>query len=250
MSASHHVSPGRVSQIALPWLLLIAALLWHGPIAQDPAYHLFADRRAWLGLSNGQNTWSNLPFLLAGTLRLWRLRDLPAGLRPAAWVMVSGLLAVGFGSAWYHLDPNDQTLVWDRLPISIAFAGAMGLIATDQISQHTRRWLWLLISVSVLSVGFWAVTGDLRLYVLVQFGGLLWILQCLWFGQGGVLRKSWLWSALACYMLAKVFEMADAWCWQLSAQQWGGHMVKHVLAGLGAFCLVSAMPGVRRLRQL
>lgn len=30
-----------------------------------------------------------------------------------------GVAAVGFGSAYYHLQPNDSTLVWDRLPVSL-----------------------------------------------------------------------------------------------------------------------------------
>lgn len=29
-----------------------------------------------------------------------------------------GVAAVGFGSSYYHLKPNDARLVWDRLPVS------------------------------------------------------------------------------------------------------------------------------------
>lgn len=29
-----------------------------------------------------------------------------------------GVGAVAFGSAYYHLEPNDARLVWDRLPVS------------------------------------------------------------------------------------------------------------------------------------
>jgi NADH:ubiquinone oxidoreductase subunit 6 (subunit J) len=29
-----------------------------------------------------------------------------------------GVAAVAFGSSYYHLKPNDDTLVWDRLPVS------------------------------------------------------------------------------------------------------------------------------------
>jgi len=30
-----------------------------------------------------------------------------------------GVAAVAFGSAYYHLKPNDARLVWDRLPVSL-----------------------------------------------------------------------------------------------------------------------------------
>lgn len=29
-----------------------------------------------------------------------------------------GVAAVGVGSSYYHLEPNDARLVWDRLPVS------------------------------------------------------------------------------------------------------------------------------------
>jgi hypothetical protein len=29
-----------------------------------------------------------------------------------------GITATAFGSAYYHLKPNDARLVWDRLPVS------------------------------------------------------------------------------------------------------------------------------------
>ena len=36
-------------------------------------------------------------------------------------VLFLGILLTGFGSAYYHLEPNDQTLFWDRLPMAISF---------------------------------------------------------------------------------------------------------------------------------
>ena len=40
------------------------------PIAQDPAYHNFADRRTILGVPNLLNVISNVPFVLVGVLGL------------------------------------------------------------------------------------------------------------------------------------------------------------------------------------
>ena len=50
-------------------LLLIAALggvMLLAPIAQDPMYHAFADRRGLLGISNFLNVVTNLAFLAVG----------------------------------------------------------------------------------------------------------------------------------------------------------------------------------------
>ena len=40
------------------------------PIAQDPAYHLFADQRMLLGIPHFWNVVSNLPFLVVSALGL------------------------------------------------------------------------------------------------------------------------------------------------------------------------------------
>lgn len=37
-----------------------------------------------------------------------------------------GVAAVGIGSSYYHLKPNDARLVWDRLPVSIVVRALNG----------------------------------------------------------------------------------------------------------------------------
>jgi hypothetical protein len=61
-------------------LLLAASVLITGaffldPIAQDPAYHQFADTRQFLGIANLWNVVSNILFLLvgAGSVVYWSL---------------------------------------------------------------------------------------------------------------------------------------------------------------------------------
>lgn len=230
----------------LPLWALAGALLWHGPIAQDASYHQFADQRTWFGVAHGQNTWSNVPFFLAGLLALSRIRRCPTALKQSALTMAFGLLGVAVGSTWYHLAPTDQTLVWDRLPMSIAFAAALALIASDRVDTRIRAWLWLLVVLAVGSIGLWVSTGDLRAYALIQFGSLLLMIQCLVFGTRGQLQVSWVWMAVACYVVAKGFEASDAWWWQFSGHQVGGHMLKHLAAGLGALSLALAIPNRER----
>ena len=76
-------------------------------IAQDQAYHLFADGRAFLGIDNAANTLSNLAFLVVGTLGLfflWRERTaggsqrfaLSGEMRPY-WVLFCAVALTLFG---------------------------------------------------------------------------------------------------------------------------------------------------------
>ncbi len=51
-------------------VLAVGITLFISPIAQDPAYHQFADRRALLGIPNFGDTASNIGFLIVGALGL------------------------------------------------------------------------------------------------------------------------------------------------------------------------------------
>ena len=53
-------------------IVAVIAMLFVGPIAQDPSYHLFADTRQIFGVSHFWNVASNIPFLLVAALGLFR----------------------------------------------------------------------------------------------------------------------------------------------------------------------------------
>src|SRR4051812_18029238 len=104
-------------------LILIAAFLLHGPVAQYAHYHQFADTRTLFGLPNAADVLSNLGFALVGLwglLCLWpkrRSAALAAGW-PGYCLFLVTLILTAAGSSYYHLAPDDARLVWDRLPIA------------------------------------------------------------------------------------------------------------------------------------
>src|SRR5713226_7825908 len=96
---------------------IIVVVALHRPVPQDPSYHDFADQRTLFGVPNFCNVVSNLPFAfvgIAGLIALHR-RELDAGF--AAFFL--GAILISVGSAYYHLQPNNATLTWDRLPMTI-----------------------------------------------------------------------------------------------------------------------------------
>jgi hypothetical protein len=56
--------------LGLAVVVMGVVLFASGPIAQDPAYHLMADRRSRLGVPNALNVLSNVPFLFVGLFGL------------------------------------------------------------------------------------------------------------------------------------------------------------------------------------
>ena len=150
------------------------------PITQNPAYHHFADQRRILHIANFFNVLSNLPFVIIGIMgiRLVALRQATGGLaelQTMYLVFFTGIFLTGFGSAYYHFQPDNQTLVWDRLPMTIAFMALFSAIIGEYISVQLAQKLFVpLLILGITSVIYWHLTeldghGDLRAYLLVQF---------------------------------------------------------------------------------
>ena len=223
--------------------ITLAAL---APIAQPQHYHRLADMRALavggFVLPNAADVLTSLPFSLVGGVGLLLCRGASSVQRTALATFFAGLVLTGAGSAWYHLAPTDASLMWDRLPMTVAFAGAVGAVAAERLGAASgARWLagWLLLGLG--SVAVWRLAGDLRLYGLAQYGGFALLL--LWTRlpvANGARRLPW-GVLLAAYAVAKGFEVFDRELWVLTDGLLAGHAVKHVVTALGVVPLLWAL---------
>ncbi len=98
------------------------------PFSQDQGYHQFADQRVLFGIPNFWNVISNLPFIAVGAAGLLRLRR-----DPISVVLFFGIFLTGFGSSYYHLNPNDGSLFWDRLPMTLCFAAILAAVVEERV---------------------------------------------------------------------------------------------------------------------
>src|ERR1041384_934003 len=143
----------------------LLGLLFVPPIPQPQDYHHFADAETLLGIPHFWNVVSNLPFVLVGAIGLWQF-----GRDRANFVLFLGVFLTGFGSAYYHWDPNDDTLFWDRLPMALTFMAILAVAIEERVSAKAGAiLLWPLLALAVFSLLLWRWTDDLRLYGWVQF---------------------------------------------------------------------------------
>jgi hypothetical protein len=223
-------------------LAMVLAVIAQPPIHQAPAYHRFADTRTLFGVPNFWNVASNLPFLAVGLAGLAWLRAHKAAIEPelrAAWfVLAAGVVMVAFGSGAYHWSPSSQSLVGDRLPMTLAFMALAAIILGEHISLRAAKWaLWPLLLAGLASVLYWRATDDLRPYALVQFLPVLLIpLVLLLYPQP---RRGAIWAALGCYVLAKLLEHYDAPIYAALGHQVGGHSLKHLAAAAAMAALLA-----------
>ena len=220
----------------------LAALL-APQIAQDLAYHQFADTRPLLGIPNSLNVLSNLPFAIVGLAGLVAVSRMRGWQRWPYAALFAGAALTSIGSAYYHLAPDNWRLVWDRLPMTVGFMGLLTAVLAERVSRRLARMLFLpLLVFGAASVAYWYWSetrgaGDLRPYALVQFGSLLIILIALLASLSPYGDDRYFYLGLGAYLLAKVFEYADASIYD-AGQIVSGHTIKHLMAAVGLWFIV------------
>ena len=230
-------------------LALLAALL---PATALPAgYHDFADQRALAGLPHAMDVLSNLPFAAMGAWGLVWLRRAAARIgvaqRGLAALFFVGLIATAFCSAGYHLDPDNAGLCVDRLGMSLAFAGLLGLAAADRVGARAGVALAACIAIAApVTALIDFATGNLTPWAVLQGGGLLLL-------AGLALRRPQpralgfsIVGVIAFYAVAKALELADAPVFALTQALISGHSAKHLVAALAAWPVVRALQSLAR----
>lgn len=220
------------------------------PFSQDPHYHHFADSRTLFGIPNCLDVMSNLGFILAGVIGFALQRRRGDLTPPLAHWMRSycvSLVLVGLGSIYYHLAPSNHTLVWDRLPMTVTFSLFFCLILASHLSiRLATTVLPLMLAGGVMATLCWyhseiAGEGDLRFYAAFQFLPMLLAILILLLLPCRELRKPALAMTLILYALAKLAEMSDTGIYAFTGFM-SGHTLKHLLAAIGAWCVILAAP--------
>ena len=160
-------------------------------------------------------------------------------------IFCSGIFFVGVGSAYYHYNPTPHSLVWDRLPMTLAFMALFSMVVGDRVSAKLGAQIfWPLLIAGVASVCYWYWSevrgmGDLRAYIVIQFLPMLLIPIMLMLYRGKLMRSSYLWGTLGTYALAKVAEHFDLAIYS-SAGLISGHSIKHVLGAVAVLWVILA----------
>uniref|UniRef100_UPI0035B159FA hypothetical protein n=1 Tax=Hylemonella sp. TaxID=2066020 RepID=UPI0035B159FA len=236
----------RAEALLLGVFALLALWAGFGPsLAQAPHIHDYADQRAWLGLPCALDVMSNLPFALFGFWGLRVLGRVPAAAldgtqRALAALFFTGLVLTAFASGWYHWRADDAGLFIDRLGMSFAFAGLLGLAVASRITARAGAWtapvvlLWGVL-------GAWVCwrSGNLLPWAVLQGAGLALLLVLSTLPVRGVAVRWWL--IIVIYAAAKLCELADHVIYEATGQLISGHSLKHLVAAFAAWPVIRAL---------
>jgi hypothetical protein len=243
--------------VALVAAAALAAVLAPA-ITRTPAFHRYADQRAWLGIPHAGDVLSNLPFILVGAIGLGlaipiaRTRRTPH--TPLAIALFLAVTAVGLGSGVYHVDPTDARLAFDWAPIVLTLSFLAALVVSDRIDARAGTIAAVALPVvAIATVAVWysgggtgsatSAPGDMRWYVITQATLVAIVALAALLPptprSPAALHRGWILLGVAGFLAARGFASIDHAL--LDAVGVSGHSAKHVLLGLAAACLVPSV---------
>jgi hypothetical protein len=225
-------------------VLIVGPLLWAmnlDPIAQNTEYHSFADTREFFGIPNFLDVITNLPFLLIGLLGLRFCFRAEVGAIRSAWIILfAGVGLVSVGSAYYHWNLNNTSLVWDRLPMTIGFMGLFVALLGEYLGNRIAALLLFpAVALGLATVVYWHFSDDLPTLLL---GSTCSVAD---YPRRNGSISQWLLSSMAVllvalgwYVLAKFTESYDVAIFRGTQELISGHSLKHLLAGAGCYSIL------------
>jgi hypothetical protein len=233
-------------------LVFIIAAISYGPISQPQEYHDFADDREFLSIPNALDVMSNLVIIYPGIVGLALVHERRKNSQLSDdevsihITLFSGMILTFAGSVWFHLDPNDSTMLWDRLGMSVVIGSCISLLIHDMYDRGLAGKVHLpIVVLSLISVLWWPVFDDLRFYFIVKHHPFILFPILLFYGNRIYDKVSGYYWGLSMFILATVFEFTDLQIFEITGFI-SGHTLKHIFAGIGLW-FVMAMIRDRKL---
>jgi hypothetical protein len=163
------------------------------------------------------------------------------GDRREAWpyrLFFVGAVLLGLGSGYYHLEPGNARLLWDRLAIMLAFMAWFSAIVAERVSLRSGlRMLPIFVVAGLGSAAWWGWSeargmGDLRFYLLMQLLPMLLVPLLLRLYPPRYSGGRTILAVVGLYLLALLFDLGDRPVFALSGGLVSGHTLKHGVAAL------------------
>lgn len=227
----------RQNRYVFYFLLLVSILaLWFlYPLKDNPHYHEFAEQRIICGVPHVGDVLSNLAFIIVGIVLFYRAKRLDFKLYEFQdfmyYFFALSCVLLGFGSAYYHWNPNNANLAWDRgtmvVGFSVIFMDSLWRYRILNDEQPATRFA-ICFFAFVGSVAFWRKTGILEPYVMVQFFTMF-VLTFIALSRYKVVQGRALFGLFIFYAIAKFFEHYDIQTWLVFHGVISGHTIKHLM---------------------
>ncbi|MFN8769481.1 MAG: ceramidase domain-containing protein [Neisseriaceae bacterium] len=236
--------PRNKQILLLVTLITIVIVLLSPRVAQPLSYHIFADNRTLFGIKNFMNVISNIAFIVAGGYGLMLVfsktneHSISKDRSMPYLIFFLSSVLVGFGSGYYHLNPDNLSFFWDRLPMSIMLMSIFCAIFADRVNQKIGYYLVLPLGlIGLISVIYWECSeligrGDLRFYFWAQAYPFIMVILVMLLYPPKHSHTYLIIAAIVSYGIAKVCEFLDKGIYTITFHLISGHTLKHLFAAL------------------
>ncbi|XP_061349621.1 uncharacterized protein LOC133294877 [Gastrolobium bilobum] len=229
----------RTRVLGTAFLCCICFFLFTSPIPRSPNHHRFADLRNLLGVPNTLNVITNFPFLVVGVIGLvlaleGGVFNISSQAEVWAWVLFyAGVAGVAFGSTYYHLKPDNNRVLWDTLPMMVAYSSLFSSLVIERIGQ----WIGLccmcaLLLAVFICVFYERIYDDIRLCLMFQLILPLAIAVVAFMYRSNYTNSRYWFSSIGIYLLAKFEAVADRKLYRLNNYVISGHSLEHLCLAL------------------
>lgn len=184
----------------------------------DPHYHNFADKNT--------DILTNLPIFIAGFYILsYKNQKLK--------VLGIHVILLSIASSYYHINPNNNTILVDLLSISL-ISSLLIMYLLDIQNNYSKIILYLLAIGSVL---YWKYSGNLLPYSILWLSVIFLLLYVYYDTE---YRYESL-SIVILIVIIRLVEIYDKQIYKLTNNILSGHSLKHILAGIGIYLIADLL---------
>ncbi|KAH1109874.1 hypothetical protein GLYMA_04G051500v4 [Glycine max] len=211
-------------------------------IPRSPKHHQFVDMRNLLdspGVPNTLNVMTNFPFLVVGVLGL--VLALEEGVfnissQGEVWtwaLFYAGIAGVAFGSAYYHLKPDDHRVLWDTLPMMVAFSSLLSSLVVERLGQRIGLCCMFALNLAAfLCVIYERIYNDVRFCMMFQLTLPLAIPVIAVLYRSKYTHSRYWFFSTGIYLLAKFEGATDRKLYHVNNYIISGHSLEHLCLAL------------------
>lgn len=244
--------------IVATFLFSISFFLFYPKIPRSPTHHQFADLRNLLGVPNTLNVITNFPFLVVGVLGLVLTLEggfftISSQAETWAWILFyAGIIGMAFGSVYYHLKPDNSRVLWDTLPMMVAYSSLFSSLVIERIGQRIGLCcMCALLFAAFNCVVYERIYDDIRLCLMFQFILPLAIAAAAFVYPSNYTHSRYWFSSIGVYLLAKFEAVSDKKLYRANNYVISGHSLEQLCLALIPFLLsVMLIYRERKLKRL
>ena len=196
------------------------------------SYHNLADTRKLFNMKHGYNIISNLAVFAPAAYLLQKHTHTTQNK-----IFAFHISLIALTSTYYHLKPTNDRILWDMLSIATTHAVLLSYFVEEKVAIT-------IYVLSVMSVIYWFLYNDLRLYIILLLGIPLYIILQIYNDER---VKQYIIPLIVSSLFTRYVEYNDSTVFNYTNKTISGHTLKHIGAGISLYLTIIILDRLGKL---